>query len=120
MKAGAVDYVIVGDERALTETLSQAMAECHTVARPATRDENAGARIARLTSREREVLVGLVDGGTNKIIGKKLGISPRTVELHRAQVMHRLDAGSLTELLQIALAAGVTPSTATNAPRKNT
>ena len=60
--------------------------------------------------REREVLVGLVEGGTNKIIGQKLGISPRTVELHRSQVMSRLNVSSLTELLQVALAAGITPA----------
>jgi len=47
---------------------------------------------------------------TNKIIGQKLSISPRTVELHRAQVMNRLNASSLTELLQIALAAGIMPT----------
>ncbi|WP_242098806.1 LuxR C-terminal-related transcriptional regulator, partial [Sphingomonas sp. CROZ-RG-20F-R02-07] len=64
-----------------------------------------------LTPREREVLVGLVEGGTNKSIAQKLGISPRTVELHRAQVMNRLNANTLTELLRIALAAGVGPST---------
>jgi FixJ family two-component response regulator len=56
------------------------------------------------------VLVGLVEGGTNKTIGQELGISPRTVELHRAQVMNRLNASSLTEVLQIALAAGLVPS----------
>ena len=67
--------------------------------------------MARLTPREREVLVGLVEGGTNKTIGQKLGISPRTVELHRAQVMNRLNASSLTELLQVALAAGLGPHT---------
>ncbi|MCJ2106409.1 LuxR C-terminal-related transcriptional regulator [Methylobacterium sp. E-041] len=64
----------------------------------------------RLTPRERQVLVGLVDGGTNKTIGQHLGISPRTVELHRAQVMNRLNAASLTDLLQTALAAGIVPS----------
>jgi len=102
MKAGAVDYLTLTDEASLRATLANAMAECLGTVRPTTRDDNAGARIARLTPREREVLVGLVDGGTNKSIGKKLGISPRTVELHRSQVMNRLNASSLTELLQIA------------------
>lgn len=110
MKTGAVDYITVGDDATLRQELGRAMAECHGALRPTTRDENAGARVARLTSREREVLVGLVDGGTNKIIGQALGISPRTVELHRAQVMSRLNANSLTELLQIALAAGISPT----------
>ncbi|WP_198598387.1 PAS domain-containing protein [Mangrovicella endophytica] len=110
MKAGAVDYVICDDEALLPATLANAIAECEGAVRPTTHDENAGARIARLTPREREVLIGLVDGGTNKIIAQKLGISPRTVELHRSQVMNRLNAGSLTEILQIALAAGIAPS----------
>jgi PAS domain S-box-containing protein len=111
MKAGAIDYVLLKDYASLRDTLATAMTECHGGVRPmTTRNENAAARVGRLTSREREVLVGLVDGGTNKIIGQKLGISPRTVELHRAQVMNRLNAGSLTELLQIALAAGIMPS----------
>lgn len=110
MKAGAVDYLSLTDEASLSATLANAMAECLGAVRSITPAENSGARIDRLTPREREVLDGLVDGGTNKSIGKKLGISPRTVELHRAHVMNRLDAGSFTELLQTALAAGCTPS----------
>jgi PAS domain S-box-containing protein len=110
MKAGAIDYMTVADEVSLRTTLADAIAECQGGARPTTRDESAVARLAKLTPREREVLVGLVEGGTNKTIGQELGISPRTVELHRAQVMNRLNASSLTELLQIAFAAGLVPS----------
>jgi PAS domain S-box-containing protein len=110
MKAGAIDYVIVEDEASLRSKLAAVMAECHGAVRPTTPDENAGARVARLTPREREVLTGLLEGGTNKTIGVKLGISPRTVELHRAQVMNRLNASNLTELLQIALVAGIAPA----------
>jgi PAS domain S-box-containing protein len=110
MKAGAVDYLVLDDEAAARARLAKAMAECLGTVRPTSRDESAAARLAKLTPREREVLVGLVEGGTNKSIGQKLGISPRTVELHRSQVMNRLNASSLTELLQIALAAGMAPS----------
>lgn len=110
MKAGAVDYVTLTDEASFRAALANALTECPGTMRPTTRDENAGARVARLTPREREVLVGLVEGGTNKSIAQKLCISPRTVELHRSQVMNRLNASSLTELLQIALAAGIAPS----------
>jgi FixJ family two-component response regulator len=120
MKAGAVDYITVGDDASLRQELGSAMAECHGALRPTTRDDNAGARVARLTPREREVLVGLVNGGTNKVIAQTLGISPRTVELHRAQVMNRLNASNLTELLQIALAAGVASSSSSGGAQRST
>jgi PAS domain S-box-containing protein len=109
MKAGAIDYLTVTDEGSLRGMLANAVAECRGAAQSTTRDETAAARVARLTPREREVLLHLVDGETNKMIGHGLGISPRTVELHRAQVMSRLNATNLTELLQIALGAGVAP-----------
>jgi FixJ family two-component response regulator len=99
----------VAHEASLRPTLANVMAECLGTVRPLMRDENASARVARLTHREREVLVGLVEGGTKNSIGQKLGINPRTVELYRLQVMNRLDASSLTELLQSALAAGIAP-----------
>lgn len=110
MKAGAVDYVILADGTGLRPTLASAIAESLGALRPSSHDGNASARIAGLTPREREVLAGLVEGGTNKSIGQKLGISPRTVELHRAQLMNRLNASNLTELLQTALSAGIAPS----------
>ena len=109
MKAGAIDFVRLGDDDAQRSELLSAISEGHSDARPTSIDESAAARLARLTPRERQVLGGLVDGGTNKTIGQSLGISPRTVELHRAQVMNRLNAKNLTELLQIALAAGIEP-----------
>lgn len=112
MKAGAIDYLAVGGDESFRPALAGAITESVGVVRPVGHDENAGARVGGLTTREREVLAGLVEGGTNKSIAKKLGISPRTVELHRAQVMSRLNAGSLTELLQIALSAGMVPSPA--------
>lgn len=120
MKAGAVDHILCGDEAALRDKLRAVLAECHAVVRPAARDEEASAQIARLTPREREVLVGLVDGGTNKVIAQTLGISPRTIELHRAQVMSKLGAGNLTELVQIALAAHISPVGASGRTRKPT
>jgi FixJ family two-component response regulator len=110
MKAGAVDYLVLAEDATLRASLVNALAECLGALRPTTRDESAGARVAKLTPREREVLLGLIEGGTNKSIANKLGISPRTVEFHRAQVMNRLNASSLTELLQVALSAGVVPS----------
>ncbi|MEH3158089.1 MAG: PAS domain S-box protein [Sphingomonas taxi] len=120
MKAGAIDYLLFDEETLLRQRLAAVLAECHPTTGLPTRDQEVSAQIGRLTSREREVLVGLIDGGTNKVIAQALGISPRTVELHRAQVMSKLGAGSLTELGQIALAAGLSPSKAATKARKPT
>ena len=67
------------------------------------------ARIERLTGRQREILEQLVVGRPNKVIAYKLGISPRTVELHRARVMEKMQARSLSELVRMALAVGIEP-----------
>jgi two-component system response regulator FixJ len=67
----------------------------------------AAVRIAALTPRERDVLHGLARGHPNKTIAYDLGISPRTVEVHRANVMTKLDVHSLSDALRIAFAAGI-------------
>jgi two-component system response regulator FixJ len=64
-------------------------------------------RVARLSQREREVLNGLVAGHPNKTIAYDLSISPRTVEIYRANVMTKMDANSLSDLVRMALVAGV-------------
>ena len=69
--------------------------------------ETARARLNILTDREREVLKGLVDGLPNKTIAYDLGISPRTVEIHRANLMQKLQVHSLSETLRIAFQAGL-------------
>ncbi len=64
-------------------------------------------RLATLTPRERDVLQGLVAGNPNKIIAYNLGISPRTVEIYRANVMTKMKSASLSELVRMALHAGI-------------
>ena len=63
----------------------------------------------RLTVREREVLHELVAGHPNKVIAHRLAISPRTVEIHRARVMEKMQARNLSELVRMALTAGLSP-----------
>ena len=77
---------------------SQGMKKAEAVAR---------ARLELLSPREREVLEGLVAGLPNKTIAADLAISPRTVEIHRARVIEKMQARSLSELVRLALAAGV-------------
>jgi len=64
------------------------------------------ARLEELSPREREVLSGVVAGKPNKVIAYDLGISPRTVEVYRANLMTKMAAGSLSELVRMALVAG--------------
>ena len=70
----------------------------------------AAAKLALLSSRELQVLQGLLAGLPNKSIAYDLEISPRTVEIHRARVMDKMGARSLSELIRLALAARVQPS----------
>jgi two-component system, LuxR family, response regulator FixJ len=72
----------------------------------------AEALVKRLTGREREVLEQLVIGRSNKEIARALEISPRTVEIHRARVMEKMEAQSLSQLVRQALAAGIDPGPA--------
>ena len=108
MKAGAVDFIEKPFGRAtLLSALEQGFAKLDRASRRRARGEDAARRLAALTRRERDVLQGLARGHPNKAIANALGISPRTVEIHRAKLMSRLGVGSLSELLRLAFAAGL-------------
>jgi PAS domain S-box-containing protein len=110
MKAGAVDWVEAPYEPdALLSAIALALADIRAVGERDRSTELTSGRIAQLSTREREVLEGLLGGGTNKIIAKSMGISPRTVEIHRARLMERLEAKTLSELVVMATAAGLKP-----------
>ena len=108
MKAGAVDFVEKPYEKhVLVEALNRAFARLDERSQRDLLVDEAKGRIERLTPREHDVLVGLVEGQTNKAIADSLNISPRTVEIHRANLMEKLGATSLSAVLRIAFASGV-------------
>lgn len=108
MKAGAVDFIEKPVEKEqLIDALERALAKLNGRAETARLTEQAEVRLAVLTTREREVLDGLAKGFPNKTIAYDLGISPRTVEVYRANVMTKLEVRSFPEALRIAFAAGL-------------
>ncbi|HET9427005.1 MAG TPA: response regulator [Allosphingosinicella sp.] len=108
MKAGAVDFIEKPVERAtLLNSIQQAFDRIEQSERQFAHAEEAQARLAKLSAREMDVLRGLVRGHPNKTIAYDLAISPRTVEIHRARLMTKLEVTSLSEALRIAFAAGL-------------
>lgn len=106
MKAGAVDFIEKPLEKEpLIRALEEGFSRLNRKECSRDRKRNATVRLQALTSRERAVLDGLVRGLPNKTIAGELGISPRTVEIHRANLMIKLKVHSLSEALQIAIAA---------------
>jgi two-component system response regulator FixJ len=110
MKAGAADFI----EKPFTDDLlidcvRRALALSAETLRLSEEASEILRRLQTLTAREREVLEGMVAGHPNKVIAHDLGISPRTVEIHRARVMEKMDARSLSALVRMALAVGIVP-----------
>ena len=110
MKAGAVDFIEKPFEKAtLLGALEQGLNRLRETKTGRTLAREAAVRLQGLTPREREVLGGLARGLPNKTIAYDLGISPRTVEIHRANLMTKLGVRSLSEALRIAFAAEAKP-----------
>jgi two-component system, LuxR family, response regulator FixJ len=106
MKCGAVDFLEKPfDDDVLLASVRAALNRSEESAALEAERAEIRARIAALTQRERDVLEGLVAGHPNKIIAFKLEISPRTVEIYRANLMTKMKAGSLSELVRMALVA---------------
>lgn len=112
MKAGAIDFVEKPfAEDAILSAVASAMQRGQQTSRGSALGSNAAAleRLSQLTPRERDVLEALVAGHPNKVIAHRLQISPRTVEIHRARIMEKMAARSLSHLVRVSLSAGVEP-----------
>ena len=108
MKAGAIDFIEKPFEKAaLIAAIESGFAQLDDKDGRAARAHDASIAIAGLTDRERDVLEGLAQGLPNKTIAYDLGISPRTIEVHRANLMAKLGVRSLSDALRLAFAAGM-------------
>ena len=107
MKLGAVDFLEkpFEDDR-LIGMIDIALKQAATGAKMEAETQDIAARIASLSPRERQVMKGLVAGLSNKMIAREYDISPRTIEVYRANVMTKMQAGSLSELVRLAMRAG--------------
>lgn len=108
VKAGAVDFLtkpVTG--AALIQSVQAALLESKKLSSKAEINQTAATRVASLTEREREVMVLAVEGRHNKEIARHLGLSHRTVEIHKARIMHKTGADTLLDLARIVDASGL-------------
>jgi len=104
MKCGARDFIEKPfDDVQLLSAVKSALIHQKSDQKRQSQQSAIVERLARLSSREREVLTGLIAGHPNKKIAYDLGISPRTIEIYRANVMTKMEAGSLSELIRMTL-----------------
>ncbi|MGE5159144.1 MAG: response regulator FixJ [Gemmatimonas sp.] len=108
MKLGAVDFLEkpFEDDR-LIAMIDAALRQAEPAARNEALTQEIAARIATLSPRERQVMEGLIAGLSNKLIAREYDISPRTIEVYRANVMTKMQANSLSELVRLAMRAGL-------------
>ena len=105
---GAIDYIawpFNGEE--IVRVVEQAEAKAEVFGTTKLREALARSRVDRLTKREREVLAGVAGGLSNRMIGEKLAISPRTVEIHRANMLTKMGANHTSEAIRIAIEASL-------------
>jgi two-component system response regulator FixJ len=108
MKLGAIDFMEKPfDDDRLTGMIEAAIRQAEPAAKDDAVTQNIVARIATLSPRERQVMEGLIAGLSNKLIARDYDISPRTIEVYRANVMTKMQANSLSELVRFAMRAGL-------------
>jgi FixJ family two-component response regulator len=102
LRAGAVDFIQKPfSDQALLDRIHQALAQYARDREEAVRKNTIRERIAKLTPREKEVMLMVADGKANKVIAIDLGVSERTVEIHRARVMEKMEASTLPDLVKL-------------------
>ena len=107
MQSGASDFVEKPFQaKDVLDTIERVIAASSSEAKTAP-DADAEALLGNLSDREMEVLSRLVQGKQNKVVARELGISPRTVEVHRARIMHRLGVTSFAELVRLSVRSGL-------------
>lgn len=108
MKLGAVDFLEkpFEDDR-LLGMIEGAIRQAEPAAKTEAVAQDIAARVATLSPRERQVMDGLIAGLSNKLIARDYDISPRTIEVYRANVMTKMQANSLSELVRLAMRAGL-------------
>src|SRR5215510_5433121 len=108
MKIGAAEFLEKPfDDEVLLNAVRSALNKQNTDSKRQAERADIDSRLAALSNRERDVLQGLVSGLANKQIAFNLGISPRTVEIYRANLMTKMQASSLSDLVRMALVAGI-------------
>jgi two-component system response regulator FixJ len=111
MKSGAADFLEKPyDDEVLVSSVRAALGRWQQKASREAEKTEVLDRLASLSARERQVLEGLVAGKANKSIARALEISPRTVEIYRAHLMTKMNAGSLSDLVRMALVSGLLAS----------
>ena len=108
MKLGAVDFLEkpFEDDR-LVGMIEAAIRQADSSLKSGAVTQDIAARVASLSPRERQVMNGLIAGLSNKLIARDYDISPRTIEVYRANVMTKMQANSLSELVRLAMRAGL-------------
>ena len=107
MRAGVVDFIEKPfDDEILLTSIQRVLDQASKASSADLEKRTFAARLSSLSPRERDVVEGLVKGNANKVIAFDLGISPRTVEVYRANVMTKMQAGSLSELVRMVMTAG--------------
>jgi len=111
MKAGAIDFLTKPvDAPVLLDAVARAIVRDMENRAVRTRQHDVLSRYNRLTPREREVFAHLISGQLNKQVGYDLGISERTIKIHRRQVLEKMEADSIADLVRMASDLGVTPA----------